>query len=200
VLDADGATELFDWYDFFQIAPLDPANINFGNLTADGGDFEKFLTGLQRDMVNELEGFPLTTLQPVVLAGDNYFDRVYSNKEVKAARKNRDTGRDSDVFSENKAYSVVRFGGFTFVNYRGSGVVAVNTDKGRLYPHGVPGLFQMLFAPADLMGFANTKGLPVYAYMAPERQTVKRATVAAQSNPLTVCLRPRSLRELGYTG
>jgi len=197
VLDKDGS-ELYDWYDFFGIAALADHNTAFGALTADGGAFEVECTGLVRDMSKELEGLPLTSMRPVALCGDNYFDQVYSNKEVKAARKNRDAGRDSDVFSENKAYKSVEYGGITWVNYRGTkdGVVGINTDKARLFPMGVPGLFQMLFGPPDIMGMTNMKGLPVHAYMPPEHQTSRRAAVEAQSNPLTVNLRPRSARWL----
>lgn len=197
VLDKDG-TELYNWYDFFGISALADHNTNFGSLTVDGGTFEVECTKLKRDMLRELEGLPVTMMRPVVLCGDNYFDQVYSNKEVKAARKNRDSGRDSDVFGENKAFSAIDYGGITFANYRGTkdGDVGIDTDEGRLFPMGVPGLFQMIFGPPDIMGMTNMKGLPVHSYMPPESQTSRRATVEAQSNPLTLCVRPRALRRL----
>lgn len=39
----------------------------------------------------------------------------------------------------------------------------------------------------------NMKGLPVHAGTPPESRTSRRAVVEAQSNPLTLCVRP--LRE-----
>lgn len=197
VVDKDGA-ELFNWFDFFGIAALADHNTNFGALTATDGTFETECTQLKRDMMKELNGLPIAQLQPIVFCGDNYFDQVYSNKEVKADRRTRDTGRDADVFSQNKAFSNIVFGGINFVNYRGTddGVVGIDADEGRLFPYGVPGLFQMLFAPADIMGLTNEKGLPVFAFMPPERQTSRQAVVEAQSNPLTFCARPRALRRL----
>lgn len=197
VLDKNG-DELFDWYDYFGIAALTAHNTNFGALTADGGAFEVECTQIKREMLLELEGLPVASMIPVVLCGDNYYDQVYSNKEVKAARKNRDTGRESDVFGSNKAFSTIEFGGILWANYRGTkdGAVGINTDKGRLFPLGVPGLFQMLFGPPDIMGMTNMKGLPVHAFMPPERQTSRRAVVEAQSNPITICCKPRALREL----
>ena len=197
VLDKGGA-ELYDWFDFFGIEALTDHNTNFGALTADGGAFEVECTKLKRDMLRELEGLPVAGMRPVVLCGDNYFDQVYSNKEVKAARKNRDTGRDSDVFGQNKAFATMEYGGIVWANYQGTkdGSVGIDTDEGRLFPLGVPGLFQMLFGPPDIMGMTNMKGLPVHAYMPPESQTSRRAVVEAQSNPLTLCVRPRSLRKL----
>lgn len=196
VLDKDGS-ELYDWYDIMGVSALADHQTNFGILTADGAAFEVECTQIARTMVGELEGLPVTGMTPVALCGDNYFDQVYSNKEVKAARKNRDTGRDSDVFSQNKAYKSFEYGGITWVNYRGTsdGKVGIDTDKARLFPMGVPGLFQMLFGPPNIMGMPR-KGLPVHAYMPPEGQTSKRATIEAQSNPLTVNLRPRAARWL----
>ena len=200
VIDTDG-TVLHDWYNFFGIAPLADSNVNFGGLTADGGDFEKYCTSLARDMINELEGLPIAAMTPVAFCGDNYFDQLYSNKEVKAARKIRDTGRASDVFAENKAFASFQYGGFTWANYRGTrdGSVGIATDEARIFPMGVPGLFQQLFGPPDIMGQTNMKGLPVHAYMPPESQTSRRATIEAQSNPLTFCAKPRSLRRLTKT-
>lgn len=201
VLDADGSTELYNWFDFFGISALADHDTNFGALTADGGAFEVECTGLKRAMMKELEGLPIATARLVAFCGDNYYDQVYSNKEVKKARLNRDVGRDSDVFGQNKAFDSVEYGGITFVNYRGTsnGDVGIGTDVAQLFPMGVPGLFQMLFGPPDYMGHVNAKGLPLHVIMPPERQTVRRATVEAQSNPLTVCLRPRSLRKLTKT-
>ncbi|MBB4287672.1 major capsid protein [Roseospira goensis] len=197
VLDADGS-ELYNWYDFFGINALAAHNTNFGGLAADGGVFEVECTKLKRDMLRELEGLPVTMMRPVALCGDNYYDQIYSNKEVKAARKNRDAGRDSDVFGENMAFSAIDYGGITWANYRGTkdGDVGIDTDEGRLFPMGIPGLFQMIFGPPDIMGMTNMKGLPAHSYMPPESQTSRRAVVEAQSNPLTLCVRPRSLRRL----
>lgn len=197
VVDKDGS-ELYNWYDFFGIAPPDPLNVNFGALTADGGTFEKTCTAWVRLMTDALEGLPVTAMRPVALCGDNYYDEIYSNKEVKAARKNRDTGRDSDVFTQTKAYTSFEYGGITWVNYRGTkdGKVGIDKEKARLFPFGVPGLFQMIFGPPDIMGHTNMPGAPVFAHMPLEKQTSRQATMEAQSNPLTLCLRPGALFEL----
>ncbi len=201
VLDKDGS-ELYNWYDFFGIAALADHNTNFGTLTIDGATFEQECTALARAMVKELNGLPIASMKPVALCGDNYFDQVYGNKEVKAARKNRDAGNAAaDVFRENKAFKSFEYGGITWANYRGTddGVVGIGTDEARLFPLDVPGLFQMLFGPPDVMGMTNMKGLPVHAFMPPERQTSRQAVVEAQSNPLTLCTRPRALRRLTKT-
>jgi hypothetical protein len=197
VLDKDGST-LYDWFNFFGIAALADSNTDFAALTVDGAAFEQQCAQIVRAGLKELEGLPFAQARPVVFAGDNYYDQVYGNKEVKAARKNRDTGRDSDVFGENKAFSAIDYGGITWANYRGTkdGNVGIGTDEARLFFMGVPGLFQARFAPADVFGMTNQKGLPVFAHMPPEKQTSRRAVVEAQSNPIWICTRPRSLRRL----
>lgn len=201
VYDADGVTELYNWYSFFGISALADFSVNFGSLSADGAGFEMALAGVKRECLKELNGFATTNMKLMVLCGDNYFDKVYSNKEVKAARKNRDAGRDNDSFVRNFAYDSIEYGNFTFVNYRGndSGSVGIHTDEGRLVPVGVPGLFPVRFAPPDVLGFSNTKGLPVYALMRPEKQTSSHATVEAQSNLVTICRAPRALRRFTIT-
>ncbi|WP_366655345.1 major capsid protein [Fodinicurvata sp. EGI_FJ10296] len=197
VLDADGAV-LHDWFQFFGIAPLADVEIDFATFTADERKFEVQCTQLVRDMARETEGFPLVGLQPVALCGDQFYDRIYANKEVAAARGNRDTGRDADVFGQSKAFSRFEYGGIVWANYRGTkdGAVGIGANEARLFPAGVPGLFQMLFGPPDIMGLTNMRGLPVYAFMPPERQTSRAAVIEAQSNPLTLCMRPRALRRL----
>ncbi len=199
VLDKDGATELYNWFTFFGISALADHNTNFGALTDEDSTFEQECTGLVRDMLGELDGLPVTNMQPVALCGDNYFDQVWGNKEVKAWRRAQGTGRDPDVFGgQTRAFKSFTFGGITFVNYRSTkdGKVGIGTNEARLFPMSVPGLFQMLFAPPPIMGLTNTKGLPIYALMPPHRQTIRQAVVEAQSNPLTLCVRPRSLRRL----
>ena len=197
VVDKDGS-ELFNWFEFFGIERAADVALNFGAFTADGAAFEVACTNLVREMDEELDGLVLTSRRPVALCGRTFYDQVYGNKEVKAARKNRDAGRDSDVFTQNKAWTSFTYGGITWVEYRGtkSGSVGIAATEARLFPLGVPGLMQQLFGPPDIMGLTNSQGLPTFAFMPPERQTSRQAVIEAQSNPLTVCLRPRSLRRL----
>lgn len=198
VLDADGTTELWNWFDFFGETRPATEEVDFDAMTVDGSDFEVQATGLVRTITRELGGLVLTGMQPVALCGDNFFDRVYGNKEVKAARKNRDTGKDGDVFGASKAFQRVTYGGITWANYRGTddGKVAVPTDGARLFPAGVPGLFQCHYAPADTWDAANTPGLPVYLLQRRERQTESARVFEAQSNPLHLCIKPKALRRL----
>lgn len=198
VLDADGTSELYNWFDFFGISPLADAEIDFDAMTADDAFFELQCTAIIRAALRECEDLPVTAARPVALCGDNFYDRVYSNKEVVAWRKTAGTGLGAAWLPGGQAFRSIDYGGISWVNYRGmkSGAVGVDANEARFFLHGVPGLFQMLFGPPDILGKTNMKGLPIFGFMPPSRQTERMAVIEAQSNPLTFCSRPRSLRTL----
>lgn len=198
VMDADGTSVLWDWFSFFDVPRPATVDVDFGALTADGSDFELQCTSLIRAATTALGGLVLTGMQPVALCGDNFYDAVLGNKEVKTARRNRDTGKDGDIFGASLAFRRISFGGITWLNYQSGpdGKVAVPSDEARLFPAGVPGLFQVFFSPADVWEAANSPGLPLYALQRRERQTESARVFEVQSNPLHLCSRPRALRRL----
>ena len=86
------------------------------------------------------------------------------------------------------------FGGIYFENYRGkiASTSFIDDDEGRIFPVGVPGLFQTINAPADYIETVNTIGLPFYAKQ--ERMDFdKGINIETQSNPLCICTQPRTL-------
>ncbi|HRJ60161.1 MAG TPA: major capsid protein, partial [Azospirillaceae bacterium] len=200
VYDADGAKVLWDFFNQYGVARPDPVSFAFGAFTADGGQFAAGCMALKREVVKALNGLSLGGMRIVVLCGDNFYDAAYSNKEGVAARKAGATGKDKaeDIISANKAYSSFEFGGFTWVNYKGSddGKVSVPTNEARLFVHGVPGLFRTFFAPADTWDFVNTEGLPFYLLQRPEKQTSSARVFEIQSNIMALCMRPLHLRRL----
>lgn len=200
VYDADGVTKLWDFYTLFGVSRPSVTNFDFGAMTADGSTFHQACTTLLRAIVKELQGMPLANMRPVVLCGDNFYDGAYHNKEVKSARVAGETGKTSavEVISKNGAYSSFDYGGFTWVNYRGTadGKVGIGTNDARLFPYGVPGLFQTHFGFADFDPFINTAGLPVYLLQPKNRQTERARVFEIQSNPLHLCVKPKSLRRL----
>lgn len=197
VLDADG-TVLYDWYQYFNQAPPADVVFDFGGFTAAENLFEVECVNLKRSVTRELQGMPATNAGIMVLCGDNYFDRVYSNKEVTSWRKNSEVSKEAKVFTGNLAFESVRYGGIDWINYRGSddGQVGIGMDEARLVPVDVPGLFAQHFGPPDIMGLTNAPGVPVFSFMPPERQTSRIAVQEAQTNFITVCARPKALRHL----
>lgn len=131
-------------------------------------------------------------MQIYALCGDDFFDKLTSNAETILPFKNWQAAQQ--LASRNLAYSTFRYGPVMFENYEGDsdGKVSIDTDKCRFVVKGIPGLFDINFAPADIFEFANTKGLPLYAlpYMDPRG---KFWETEIQSNPLPICTRPKSL-------
>lgn len=200
VYDADGTTKLWDYFQFYSANRPAPVDFSFSTTTPDSALITKTSMKLKRDMVKALNGYPLAGATMVHLCGDNFYDDAWTNKEVVAARKIGGTGNMEApaIISENKAYSSFRYADAIWINYRGddAGKVSIPTDEARSMMMGVPGLFGTYFAPADTWEFVNTEGLPSYILQRPERQTSSQRVFEIQSNPLPICLRPRSLRRL----
>jgi len=65
-------------------------------------------------------------------------------------------------------------------------------------PTGAPGLLITRFAPADYMETVNTMGQPYYSRAEPMDMN-RGLEIEAQSNPLSICTRPRSIIKLAIT-
>lgn len=203
VYDADGSTELFNWFDFFGISAPAEVDMDLDNASPAEGVLADKCQKIKRDMVKALTGLPLMGLRMVALCGDNFFDNLTSHPEYKETKKIQASGNAgaTDIIAGNKAYESIEFGGITWVNYRGTedGKVGIHTDKAQLFPMGVDGLFRMPMGYADTWDFVNTPGLPLYLLQRKERQTDSMRVFEVQSNPLPMCLRPKALRTLKRT-
>ncbi len=88
-------------------------------------------------------------------------------------------------------------GDVTFEEYYGvvSGETFISADEARAFPVGVTGLFQTYYAPGDFVEAAGTMGQEMYARQYPQPDG-KAVVLEAQSNPLSICTRPRCLVKL----
>lgn len=100
---------------------------------------------------------------------------------------------------------VFTFGGATWERYKtgakatadlGSPYIAAN--EARVVLTGVEDLFITRFAPADYNETVNTLGLPLYS-RAIEKRNGKGWDLEVQSNPISLCTRPETLRKLTLT-
>jgi hypothetical protein len=201
VYDADATTLLWDYFATYGVSRPTAVNFAFSTATAGTGVIGKTATDLKRSMVKALNGFPLNGAELTVLCGDNFYDALRYSGEVLDALKTSafgDLPNAVDIISSSQAYDAFRYAGIRWINYRGSddGAVGINTDSARAFMRGVPGLFQSFFGPADTWDFANTEGLPSYLIQRRERQTESARVFELQSNPLPLCLRPKSLYRL----
>ena len=198
VLDADGSTVVYDFFDEFGITQQAYA-IDF----TQGGDNSSSLDE------NSVKGTMMTVKRYIqdtlgmsrysditVLCGDQFYDTLVLCPEV---RKAYDRYQESAFFRANQARTI---GGFeyadvTWENYRGKvgSTHFIPTQLAIAFPTGVQDLFQSIYAPADFIETVNTVGKPYYA-----KQKVQDwdtgIDMHVQTNPLMICTRPAVLIKL----
>lgn len=187
VLDADGTTVLNDWFGEFGISA--PTPIAF-DLDVTATDVRGKCAQVVRAVAKAL-GAPADV--PVIgLCGDAFWDALVRHEDV------RDTYRyqEGAALRAGTAFSVLRFGGIEFHNYRGTDTaspVQIGANDARFFPR-VPGVFQAAFAPMESIDFLGTAGRPVYAMTIPDRDRNFWVDIEVYSYPLFICLRPEALQ------
>ncbi len=183
ILDADGATVLFNLFTEFGVAQQTQAMA----LTTATTDVRKKAVEIARMIEGELGAEPVSGYR--AFCGDAFFDALVGHAKVEASLQYQES-----KLLRTDLRAGFEFGGITWENYRGSvgGVTFVGTDDAYVVPEGT-GIFSTYFAPADFLETVNTVGLPVYAKIAIDEQLQRWAKVHSQSNPLALCLRPRAV-------
>lgn len=189
ILNADGTT-LYDLFDEFDVEQL--ATVNFDlSPTSATGVIRTTCTGIVRSISDEIGGSAAGNWKVHAFAGNNFFDELVAAKEVRETYLNQ---TEASQLRTGAAYTVCRYGGITFENYRGSvgGTPFVADDECHFFPVGVPGLWRTRFAPADYNETVNTPGLPRYAKLF-KMDDDKGTNIQVQANALSYCTRPRVL-------
>lgn len=181
ILDADGETVLYNLFTEFNVVQQ-AFEINLND------DIRNGVVQLQRMSESEL-GAQLVQGY-IAFCSDGFFDEFVAADEVR------------DTFKATTEAGVLRadlrkgfdFGGVTWVNYRGrvGNVDFIEDGAAYVCPVGTD-IFTTKFAPADFLETANTVGLPRYAKMVLDEKLNRWAQVHMQSNPLSLCLRPRAV-------
>ena len=194
VLDADGSTELYDWFDEFGVAQ-DTVDFNF----YDGGSWDlaepaiiikQKITDVTILMENALGGTTFTGIH--ALCGQTFFDALVSHATVRKAYEwyqNNSFNRELQTIEGG-----FEFGGITWERYRGKigAVNFVELDECQFFPTGTRDVFIEAVAPADFVETVNTRGQKIYAKQ--ERMKWdKGIELHTQSNVLYLCARPKVL-------
>lgn len=193
VLDADGTSEILNCFTAFGVAEPTEIDFDLDNASPASGAVKKKCQQVIRNMTAANLGLKPPRVH--AFCGDGFFDDLISHPETV---KLYEIQQNASEMVADSTYSQFTYGGITFENYQGSGSVAINTDKCRFVPVGVPGLFITRFAPADYMDTVNTIGLPRYAKpeLAPHG---KGMDIDMQSNPINLCRRPGMLQRAKRT-
>ncbi len=194
IVDADD-TQIYDLFGEFGVAAPADSSFAFSTITQANADkmiINKLCVALKRYLLKAMGGMATGNMRIKALCGDNFFDDLVHNAETVQPYKNWMAA--AALNNRNLAYQTFHYGGVDWENYRGSddGLIAIGTNECRFYVEGVPGLFDIYFAPADTMEFVNTKGLPMYALPFTDPRN-KFWEAEIQSNPLPLCTRPETL-------
>jgi len=199
ILDSDGSTVIYDLFTEFGVTQEAEVDFDLDNANPAEGALRKKCAAIVRKTGDNLGAVPFMGIH--CLCGDNFFDDLLAHKEVRESYKNTPMAqilREGYVYPNGdgqKIYGAFEFGGIVFENYRGKvgNVSYVNTDKAHFFPIGAMGLFKNYFAPANYVETVNTIGLPKYAKTAIDMRFQKFVDIEAQSNPLPICTRPKTL-------
>lgn len=192
VLDADGATVLVDWYDFWGIA--EPAEIDF-ELDDPATDVRKKCRDLKRTMQVAAKGVWSPSTKIGALVGDTFFDLLVNHAQIKETKLGTEK---ASSLEEIEGYSSIEIEGIVFINYRGTddgSTIAIGTEKARFFPIGARGAFQVGWAPAsEFKPYLNKRGQEYYGLLLSDtsgRDEWDRVEI--YSYPLFICTRPEML-------
>jgi hypothetical protein len=188
VLDADGSTEVFDFFTEFNITETE---VDFA-LDDDQTNVKARCEEVIRRIEDQLGGVPHSGV--ACYCGNGFWDSLIQHPKVERAFEKQ---MDGAFLCERQIQDGVRrleFGGITFENYRGSvgSIRFIPHLVARFVPMGVQDLFHHYSAPADYIETVNTMGQPVYVKQ--ERMKFdKGIEFESQSNPAIICTRPEVL-------
>ncbi len=187
VLDADGSGVLLDLFTQFGVSQQTTA-MALGTTTTKVRN--KIVTA-KRQIEVELGGLMYQSVR--ALCSADFFDALVGHADVAAAY---DRWQNGEFFRQDVRAGFYH-GGVFWEEYRGTvgGVPFIASGEAYLIPEGVPELFVTHFAPADYMETVNTIGLPYYAKQEP-LDMGKGIDLEAQSNPICICTRPRTVVKL----
>lgn len=190
LLDADDS-EIYDFFDEFSLTQAGEINFDWAAKT----DVKGFVAqNVKRPIIRALGGRAAAGMEIIALCGDEFFDALQANAEYRATYLQTEAARSllvDNVFEEVRAWGV------RWINYRGTddnSTVAIGTDKCKIFPRGVPNLFQAVYSPAEGFDFVNTLGLERYSAIVPD-PTVRNeyADLDVASYCLYICTSPEAL-------
>ncbi|MFN3250068.1 major capsid protein [Roseibium album] len=193
LLDADGTTVIYDYFDEFGI--VEPAAIDFELGTANTKVRLK-CAEVKRRMVRAGKGAVNMRTSVHALCGDDWYDSLIEHDAVKRTYENWAAAAD---LRDDRTFESFSFGGITFHNYRGTddnSEVAIPVDEAKFFPVNANGVFKKFMSPADEFApFVNTKGQDTYAINVEDKDRQSWVKGELYSYPLYMCARPEVLQK-----
>jgi hypothetical protein len=188
VVDADGESVLFDIFQRFDIKRPKVFSLELDNPDTDVSAKCVEILEAQDDALGNV-----TSTGAHAYCGKTLWAKLIKHKNVREAYLGWEAA--GQLMGDRR--QPFEFGGITWERYKGKigNTPFVADDRAHVVPMGVPELFISAFAPADYMETVNTEGMPYYSKLEMMKYG-KGVEGEAQSNPLHLCTRPASVREL----
>jgi hypothetical protein len=192
VVDADGSTEIVNFYTEFGVAQDSDDSINFTTIAV--GSVRPYFEAIRRSIIRSGKGLVTNDTKVYALVGDDYWDGLVNHSEVRQLYLN--TMAAQEALGKPTAFGTFTFAGITFVNYRGTddnSTVAIGAKNAKFFCD-APGLFQVAWGRGEFID-APPKGVPQLPLVLPD-PSGRNAFVSVEiySYPLYVCTRPGTLR------
>lgn len=189
VLDADGSV-ILNVYDAFGMTQ---ETIYTDLVTQATVDPKLFIWTLKERMKAKLGGRSFNRIR--VICSLSFFKKLVSAEKMKKAWELYN--QNAFARTDQVAAGDFEWMGVIFEIYDGAigATDFIEEDTAYAYPEGVPGMFQMAFAPADYMETVNTEGQAFYAKQEPMPFN-KGVMGEAQSNPLAFNSLPEAVIKL----
>lgn len=193
LLDADGTSVIYDYFEEFDIDEED--EINFA-LNVEATDVRGLCHDLTRSMARSAKGAFTSATSVHALVGDDFYDALINHPKVVRTYEGWAAAAD---LRQNVAFQAFTFGGVTWHNYRGTddnSTVAIDPDEAKFFPVGARDVFKKFMSPADeFMPFVNTKGQDTYAMNIIDKDREAWTKGELYSYPLYMCVKPQVLRK-----
>ena len=199
VIDADGSTELFNWFTIFNVTPAATVFFDFANAVAP--EVLNTCHALRRSMVRA-SGNAMTENTPIVaLCGDNFYDDLTGHPEVRDTYANWSAassllGNDGTF----RVFGAFRFGEINFINYRStddggaSPAVGIPTEEAAFFPLLRGEMFRTYWMPHETFESVNMPGREMYAQVVPDRDRNAFVKYFLDSYPMFMNRRPELCR------
>ncbi|WP_020408928.1 major capsid protein [Hahella ganghwensis] len=195
VLDADGTSEIYNWFTEFGVTQDTEIDFDLDNASPASGAIRKKCSQVVRQMMKAAKGawIPGRTFVRAY-CGDNFWDDLTAHPEVRETYLNTQQAAD---LRDGIAYESFRYGGIEWTNYRGTDdgtTVSVGTDKVKFFPVNAPGVFQMIYSPGETFEMIGKRGQEVYPMIIPDTKRNMYADIEVYSYCTALCSRPKMLQ------
>lgn len=193
IIDADGVTELADFYKAFDVTKK---RINF-ELDNSDTDVVAKCKELTDHIEDNLLGDTMTGVR--CPCSPEFFDSLVSHRNVEKFYLNHAAAVELGGPGSKDSFT---FKGITFERYRGRGPLPdgeikrfIDIGKGHAYPEGTFETFKGAWGSGEFMDTINSNGVPIYVLQEPLKFN-KGIDLYFESNPLPYCSRPGVLVEV----